>query len=101
MKVLERDIAATVTAYLELKGWLVVRTEANAVTRGRGNGGIVKAGEPDARAFKQDKALHIEFKSATGKLSTKQELRHAYLKKFGIQVHIIRSIDDAKAMLEA
>jgi enoyl-[acyl-carrier-protein] reductase (NADH) len=95
----EKHIALAVTQFLELQGWLVVRTEANAVTRGRGNGGIVARGEPDARAFKDDRVLHLEFKTEIGKLSEVQKQRHAYLKKFGIVVHAIRNLEDIQKVL--
>jgi hypothetical protein len=101
---LERDIAKLVTDYLEYRGWLVVRTEANAVRRGTrsaNRGGIVAIGEPDARAFCGDHVLHLEFKRPTGVLSAAQKQRHAYLETFGITVHVVRSLEDTQAILKA
>lgn len=99
---LETDIARLATDYLEFQGWLVIRTEANAVRRGtRGAGGIVTDGEPDARAFKRNLALHLEFKrGCNGKLRPNQKLRHAYLATFGIRVHVIASLEDLVAALK-
>jgi hypothetical protein len=97
---LERDVAAIVTDYLSLKGWLVIRTEANAVRSGTQNKrGIVPVGEPDARAYRNDKALHLEFKRPGAKPSNQQTLRHRYLEQFGIKVHVVRSLEDIAAII--
>jgi hypothetical protein len=98
----ERDIAKLVTDYLGYRGWLVVRTEANAVRRGTrtpNRGGIVAAGEPDARAFRGDRVLHLEFKRPGENLKLHQQQRHEYLKCFGIRVHVVRGLEDIVRVL--
>ena len=97
---LERDIKALCADYLALMGWHVVDTEANAVRAGTtGKRGVVAPGEPDTRAFKGNRAIHIEYKRPLENLRPVQVTRHQYLAEFGIRVHIVRSLEDLKGVL--
>jgi hypothetical protein len=100
VKASEAQIEAAIRDYLHLSGWLTVKTDAALVVRGSGRPGVINEGDPDLRAFRGNRALHLETKSRTGKLSSEQRIRHLYLAQFGITVHVVRSVDDVKRVLE-
>lgn len=56
-------------------------------------------GLPDRCFIGHGKVVFIEYKNEKGKLSRMQEYMHAKFLRFGIKVHVARSIDDTLRIL--
>jgi len=83
----ERVLQRKIIDYLKISGILVVKTDSTS-TRGW----------PDLTAVTRTGEVHfVEIKTTTGKLSAHQKRIHQQLKEQNANVHILRSLDEAKA----
>ena len=87
----EGEIQKEIVDYLEAAGWLVFRMNSGKV---RYNVYMNKKGTPDLFVVRRGKAYWFEVKTATGKLSEAQKLRHRELEEHGQKVKTVRSLDD-------
>lgn len=80
---LEKDIQAKVIKELERYGWYCVKLiQTN------------KNGIPDLLCHKLGKTMYIEVKRPGLKPTPLQDVRHKELRRAGINVHVIRYVDD-------
>lgn len=94
----ERQIQRAVVEYARLTGWVVWEMLLGSA----GNGRVYTTpGIPDLYLFRPGAALWIELKRPrTGRLSVHQKARHAELRRCGRAAHVIRSFDEARALLD-
>ena len=52
-------------------------------------------GHPDVIAFRKDRFIMLELKTKTGKLNVRQEMFRSYTSKWGIKIHVVRSVEEA------
>lgn len=103
----EKQIQDSIIAALRLRGYLVVRINANSVKRGdlfmRSYivYGVPRGGFPDLLALKDGRAVLLEVKTAKGKLRPSQEAFAAFAGAHGVAVHVVRSAGEALAAIEA
>lgn len=94
----ERQIQAQVTHYATLTGWTVWEMQLGSE---RGGSVFCTPGIPDLYIFRPGCALWLELKrGAQGRIRPTQHLRHGELRDAGIPVHVARSFDEAKAVLD-
>ena len=74
------------------RGWLVVHARMDEPT-------TVARGVPDFIIFADGLVLLIECKTKIGKLTCDQLAWHAWAKKMGQTVHVVRSIDEFLSLL--
>lgn len=102
----EEQVEKAITAYLAIKGWQTIKTDASLVKRGTGRPGVIPMGTPDNISFKARgwgsgpalgtlDAFVWECKRPGGKLRKSQEQRLAYLAGYGISVHVWSDLQQA------
>ncbi|MBF6596331.1 MAG: VRR-NUC domain-containing protein [Thermaceae bacterium] len=101
MTLSEARLERLVTDYLRACGWFVLKTDAGAGRRAGGNFGSLQPGYPDLTCLKDGQVLLIEVKSPTGQVSAIQKYKHLELQAHGCRVHVVRSITELEAALEA
>jgi len=88
--------------WLELNGWICLKTDAGEMCRATGQSrrrGHIPPGTPDLIALKAGQGIAIECK-AVGKYATgKQRMEHARYNMAGVPVRVIRNLDDLKKWL--
>ena len=102
----EAEIQKAIVQYLILSKWLVVRINSGAqAVDGRflrtytiENNGR-SSGMPDVIAVKDGRWLLLEVKTSKGRLSESQQDFHQLATAYGVQVHVVRSIDDVEALV--
>lgn len=80
---LEKDIQAKVIKELERYGWYcikIIQTNKNGI--------------PDLLCHKQGRTMYIEVKRPGLKPTPLQDVRHKELRRAGINVHVVRYVDD-------
>ena len=82
MKYSEAQIETKICYFAESKGWISFKFKSP------GNNGV-----PDRIFFKHGKSLLVEFKSKDGRLSELQKFQIKKLKKSGMSVHVVSSIE--------
>lgn len=88
---LEIDVERTVCHYATEQGWLVRKI----VYPGR-------RGAPDRHFYKGGRLLIMEFKRPVGgRVSGNQKREHERLAAAGFQVHLVKTIEQGKALLDA
>lgn len=105
----ESTIQTHIMGRLRSHGWMVVRFNGGGFTDKRGQ--LVKnyiiqglnsaCGFPDVAAFRDDRVLLCEIKTATGQLSAPQQRFANFAAHFGIKVHVLRSTDELDALLDS
>lgn len=92
----EKKIEREIRKYLQLLGYLVIKTDAGIVARyskGQIKRTDIIAGFPDLIVLKPGIVFFLEVKSVTGRLSKQQKLCHEYLKGLGFDVYVVRDIE--------
>lgn len=85
----EAEWQAAVVDLARSSGWLVIHIRTMT---------DMEAGIPDLLCFRADRAMLIELKTATGKLSIKQQMWHARAADRGVVVHVWRPADYDRAV---
>lgn len=93
----EEEIQHAIIMWLEWSGYLVYQF-APARSHKR-LGGIVPSGYPDFQVLTNSKILFFETKTNSGKVSPKQQRVHSDMAKEGFMVHVVRCLEDVKAVL--
>ncbi len=96
---LERDLQRQVVEYAERTGWT-----AWQMLLGTQRGGSVwcTKGIPDLYVFRPGCAVWIELKRGkAGRVSPEQQQRHAELTAAGHDIHVARTFDEARTILDA
>jgi sulfite reductase beta subunit-like hemoprotein len=84
----ERDLHAQIFDECRRRGWIAFHGSMAERTHRT-------AGEPDFIILTDDKrALMVECKTATGKLSTEQQAMIAHAAKLGHMIHVVRSMQE-------
>lgn len=91
MSITERQLQHVVVEYLQLRGWYVLQTYLGS---NRGGSVWMTSGIPDIYAVKKGRAVWLELKTASGKLTPAQQNVHARLLAAGAEVYVVRSLDD-------
>jgi hypothetical protein len=113
----ESSIQDAIIKHLSGEGWMVVRVNSSKFQDRNGTWvsgyhiyGITQmpmddrfspsSGFPDVMAFKDDSFLLLEVKDATGKAQESQKKFAEFAGKiYGIDVHLVRSVEDVKELL--
>jgi len=72
----------------------------NQSTRGRQRWGGLMPGAPDLVVVKRGRVLFLEVKTAKGKVSEKQSEVHDLLRLHGMEVRVVRDIDDITDLIQ-
>ena len=95
---IEADIQRETIKLLKSANWLVFRMNAG---RAKFNVQLCPPGTPDILAIsKTGRVLWIEFKTLGGKLRPEQIKMHADLILRNQQVHVVRTLEDVRNILE-
>jgi hypothetical protein len=57
-------------------------------------------GFPDRFYAKDGRVVLLEWKRPGGKVTPQQRLRHEQLRRAGVEVHVVRSLDEANGILQ-
>lgn len=107
----EAKIHSAILAYLEwvLPGALIHHSPneiglsgidvARQIAKAKANG--TKSGWPDFEVVLPGRVIWLEVKTSIGRLSPAQKAIHERIAKMGHSVAVVRSIDDARAILAA
>lgn len=94
---LEDSIQASIVHLLRLRGWVVMEA-----FKGSARGGVVYStpGIPDLMAVKAGRIVLLEVKRpGAGRLSPAQKHLHAALLEQGVEVRVVRGLDDVLAVI--
>lgn len=87
-KATEADLHERIFAECRRRGWLPLHGAMSERTHRT-------LGEPDFMILADGgRVLFIECKSAVGKLSTEQQALHAWMRKLGHTVHVVRTMEE-------
>ena len=89
----ESDFQRAIVQALSYAGWLVMHIP-NQSTRGRQRWAGLMPGAPDLVAIKRGRVVFLEVKTEKGKVSEKQSEVHELLRLHGMEVRVVRSVDD-------
>jgi len=89
----ESDVQRGIVQALSYAGWLVMHIP-NQSTRGRQRWAGLMPGAPDLVAVKRGRIVFLEVKAGQGKVSEKQSEVHDLLRLHGMEVRVVRGIDD-------
>lgn len=95
----ESEIQKKIIDYMRLKGYFVWKNALGGMMVGGKY--MVKnpnAGMPDLCAVKDGITHYIEVKTPKGRLSEAQKKWHATAYRYGVIVHVVRSIDDVRSI---
>jgi len=95
----ETDLQRAIVQALSYAGWLVMHIP-NQSTRGRQRWAGLLPGAPDLVAVKRGRVLFLEVKTAKGKVSEKQSEVHDLLRLHGMEVRVVRGIDDIMDLIQ-
>lgn len=85
----ESTVEARACAYAERRGWFVVKImRANIDSM------------PDRLFHRRGMTIYIEFKKFGEQPNVKQAKRHRELRKHGIPVHVVDTLEDAHVILQ-
>ena len=88
----EADLHEQIFAECRRRGWLALHGSMSERTHRT-------MGEPDFVILANDGlVLFVECKTSTGKLSTEQQALHAWARKLGHEVHVVRSLAEFLAL---
>jgi len=95
----ETDLQRAIVQALSYAGWLVMHIP-NQSTRGRQRWAGLLPGAPDLVAVRQGRIVFLEVKTAKGKVSEKQSEVHDLLRLHGMEVWVVRGIDDIMDLVQ-
>lgn len=99
----EAEVERAVREFLELRGWVVYKTDAGEAARAsrrRGVRGSLTPGAPDLIALKGGRGFAIEVKRPGGRLRPSQRMEHARLEAAGVPVVVAYGLEDVARFLE-
>ena len=86
---LERDIQRKIIKYLKSCGIFTTKIDS---TSGRGI--------PDLLCIDDGRVLFLEVKNERGRLTKLQEIKIKEMQSHGASVHVVRSVEDVRAIIE-
>lgn len=89
----EATIQKQIIELLERTGWFVLELRGNAR---RGGQVFQTKGTPDLYAAKRGRQIWLEVKRPDGKLMPQQEQVHSALRSNGVEVYVVRSLEDVQ-----
>jgi Holliday junction resolvase len=95
----ESDLQRGIVQVLSHAGWLVMHIP-NQSTRGRQRWAGLMPGAPDLVAVKQTRVVFLEVKTEKGKISEKQSEVHDLLRLHGMEVRVVRGIEDIMDLVQ-
>ena len=95
----ESDVQRGIVQALSYAGWLVMHIP-NQSTRGRQRWAGLMPGAPDLVAVKHGRVVFLEVKTERGKVSEKQSEVHDLLRLHGMEVRVVRNIDDIMDLVQ-
>jgi len=95
----ESDVQRGIVQALSYAGWLVMHIP-NQSTRGRQRWSGLLPGAPDLVAVKRGRVVFLEVKTDKGKLSEKQVEVNDLLRLHGMEVRVVRGIDDIMDLIQ-
>ncbi len=95
----ESDVQRGVVQALSYAGWLVMHIP-NQSTRGRQRWAGLMPGAPDLVAVKRGRVVFLEVKTDKGRVSEKQSEVHDLLRLHGMEVRVVRGIDDIMDLVQ-
>jgi len=95
----ESDVQRGIVQVLSYAGWLVMHIP-NQSTRGRQRWAGLMPGAPDLVAIKRGRVVFLEVKTEKGKVSEKQAEVHGLLHLHGMEVRVVRSVDDIMDLIQ-
>jgi len=95
----ESDVQRAIVQALSYAGWLVMHIP-NQSTRGRQRWAGLMPGAPDLVAVKRGRVVFLEVKTEKGKVSEKQTEVHDLLRLHGMEVRVVRGIDDISDLVQ-
>jgi Holliday junction resolvase len=95
----ESDLQRAIVQVLSYAGWLVMHIP-NQSTRGRQRWAGLLPGAPDLVAVKRGRVVFLEVKTEKGKVSEKQSEVHDLLRLHGMEVRVVRGIDDIADLIQ-
>ncbi len=98
----EATTQKSIIAFLKARGAIVLKLNSGKIKTDRGAWiSLCETGTPDLEALlPKGKTLFVETKSARGKLSPGQVLKHQELAAMGHPVLVARSVSDVEAWLD-
>jgi Holliday junction resolvase len=95
----ESDLQRAIVQALSYAGWLVMHIP-NQSTRGRQRWAGLMPGAPDLVAVRRGRVVFLEVKAAKGKVSEKQSEVHDLLRLHGMDVRVVRGLDDIMDLIQ-
>jgi Holliday junction resolvase len=95
----ESDVQRALVQVLSYAGWLVMHIP-NQSTRGRQRWAGLLPGAPDLVVVKRSRVVFLEVKTEKGKVSEKQLEVHNLLRLHGIEVRVVRDVDDIADLIQ-
>jgi Holliday junction resolvase len=95
----ESDIQRGIVQALSYAGWVVMHIP-NQSTRGRQRWAGLMPGAPDLVAVKRGRVVFLEVKTEKGEVSEKQLEVHDLLRLHGMDVRVVRGIDDIADLIQ-
>jgi Holliday junction resolvase len=95
----ESDLQRAFVQALSCAGWLVMHIP-NQSTRGRQRWAGLLSGAPDLVIVKHGRVLFLEVKTEKGKVSEKQSEVHDLLRLHGMEVRVVRDVDDIADLIQ-
>ena len=95
----ESAVQRAIVQALSYAGWVVMHIP-NQSTRGRQRWAGLMPGAPDLVAVKHGRVVFLEVKTERGKVSEKQSEVHDLLRLHGMEVRVVRNIDDIMDLVQ-
>jgi Holliday junction resolvase len=95
----ESDLQRAIVQVLSYAGWLVMHIP-NQSTRGRQRWAGLLPGAPDLVAVKRGRVVFLEVKTEKGKVSEKQSEVYDLLRLHGMEVRVVRRVDDIADLIQ-
>ena len=95
----ESDLQRAIVQALSYAGWLMIHIP-NQSTRGRQRWAGLMPGAPDLVAVKHGHVVFLEVKTEKGKVSEKQSEVHDLLRLHGMEVRVVRGLDDIADLVQ-
>jgi Holliday junction resolvase len=89
----ESELQRALVQVLANAGWLVMHIP-NQATRGRQRWAGLMPGAPDLVAVRRGRVVFLEVKTEKGKVSERQAEVHDLLRFHGMEVRVVRGVDD-------
>jgi Holliday junction resolvase len=98
-KRIENAVQRVIVQALSYAGWLVMHIP-NQSTRGRQRWAGLLPGAPDLVAVKRGRVVFLEVKTEKSRVSEKQSEVHDLLRLHGMEVRVVRNVDDIADLIQ-